>query len=323
MADNLSIEKLTSLPLFKDQEKKVLKDLAGILKEKQYPRGIQIFTEGAFGDALYVILSGEVLITKIVNRKTGETKPLALLREGDFFGEMALIEDKPRSASAVAKGEVQLLCLAKEDFQQLLLSKPAVAAKMLFSLINQLSARLRQASREVSLLFETGRIIGSRRNLQEMGNLILDRLLEVISSSEAGFLALENEFSQEYEIIAARGLPAELTQALQPEDSLVGHFLKTRSEYILSEEGKRYLPGYDSRGLPPRSILAVPLTRENKLFGLIVLLNFKREGVFRQEDLQLLSAVASQVTSAVSLGRYQEEERARERLARAREEKVF
>lgn len=295
------------------------------MEEVKYPEGTEIFPEGSVGEALYIIFSGEVLITKIINKKTGETKPLALLSKGDFFGEMSLLEDKPRSASAIAKSAVVLLRLARKEFQTLLHSEPEIAGTFLFALNNQLSARLRHTSQELTLLFETGRIIGAGKSLKEMCILLLERLLEGIPQSETGFFALENEYTNEYEIIALPGLPQELTQPLSPEEPLIAYFLRRirTSPPWLNEDfttlSEQVLSRSIFRDYGIQSILALPLAEKDRLFGLIVLLNFKERNIFRKEDFQLLLAVGSQVIPAIQIARYREEEKARERLARARE----
>lgn len=321
----IDLEKLTQIPLFRDQEKKVLTRLTKILKEEKYPPGAEIFSEGTVGNALYIILSGEVLITKIINKKTGEKKPLAVLGQGDFFGEMSLLEDKPRSASANAKTEVELLLLPRNEFQNLLHSEPEIAVTHLFALNNQLSARLRRTSQELTLLFETGRIIGAAKSLNEMCTLLLERLLEGIPQSEAGFFALENEYTDEYEIIATQGLPEELIRPLSPKEPLIAYFLSRintasiwlNENYASFEE--QILSSSGLKDYAVQSILALPLVGENELLGIIVLLNFEERHIFKKEDWQLLAAVGSEVIPAIQIRRYREEEKARERLARARE----
>lgn len=266
-----------------------------------------------------------MLITKTINKETGETKPLALLEKGDFFGEMSLLEDKPRFASAVAKTEVKLLRLPRKEFENLFNSEPRVALKQLFALINQLSARLRHTSEELTLLFEIGRIIGSQRSLSEICSLILRQLKEVIPGIEAGFFALENEFTEEYEIVSAQGV-REIPGFLLPEDPIISYFLEGKEYLLINNWDEKSLFFPREQFYIGKSILAVPLLSKNlflgkpsKLFGLIVLLNYEEKNAFRKEDLQLLSAVASQVASTIHIIRYQEEEKARERLAQARE----
>ncbi len=322
---NIKLERITQLSLFKEQEKKVLLRLSKILEEEKYAAGSEIFAEGSVGEIIYIILSGEVLITKIVNKKTGEKKPLAILGQGDFFGEMSLLEDKPRSASAIAKSEVDLLLLPRKEFLNLLHSEPEIAATYLFALNNQLSARLRHSSQELALLFETGRVIGAGKNLSAMCSLLLERVMEGIPKSEAGFFALENEYTNEYELVAAKRLPEELNRPLSPEEPLIVYFLERikANSFWLTEEFLSFQAdvlshsGLGRFGI--RSTLVLPLANRDKLLGLIALFNLKEQNVFKKEDFQLLLGVGTQVVPAIEIAHYREEEEARERLARAKE----
>lgn len=327
MSDLTKIElnKLIQLPIFKGQEKKVLEELTKILEEVKYPQGTEIFAEGSTGDALYIILSGEVLIAKLINIKTDEKKPLALFKQGDFFGEMSLLEYKPRSASALAKTEVDLLRLPRKEYQNLLRSKPEIAANFLLALNYQLSARLRHTSKELTLLFDTGKIIGMGKSLREMCSLLLERIHEGIPQSEASFFALKNDYTDEYEIIASRSLSQEKIQPLSPDDPLILYSfkqLKNPSVWLTEDFASvqdQSIIIHDFRGQQVQSVLVFPLREKGKFLGLVTLFNFSKQNAFTKEDLQLLAAVGSQVTPAIEIANYLEEEKARERLARAKE----
>lgn len=108
---------------------------------KFYLAGQEIFAEGASGDLMYVILEGEVEILK--SAQGGSAKVLSTLGKGEFFGEMALIDDSPRSASAVAKTEAKLLGMNEAVLDTYILSNPEFAAKM----IRNLAKRLRGANK--------------------------------------------------------------------------------------------------------------------------------------------------------------------------------
>lgn len=94
----------------------------------QYKPGEIIFLEYEPGDTFYMIQGGRVKISKVVQDKE---KLLDILESGDVFGEMAIIEDAPRSATAVAVDDVKLLKFKKENFEVLLKTNPAMALKLL------------------------------------------------------------------------------------------------------------------------------------------------------------------------------------------------
>ena len=92
-----------------------------------YPKETMIFSEAQPGEELYIIQKGSVKITKIVDNNE---VLLAVLKQGDMFGEMSLLEAKPRSASAVAYEECQLLAVNKENFQRMVSTQPQIVVRL-------------------------------------------------------------------------------------------------------------------------------------------------------------------------------------------------
>ncbi len=94
---------------------------------RTYPRDTMVFCETMPGRELYIIQKGSVKITKIVN---DNEVLLAVLKQGDIFGEMSLIENKPRSASAVAFDDAVLLAVNKENFERMVATQPQIIARL-------------------------------------------------------------------------------------------------------------------------------------------------------------------------------------------------
>ncbi len=94
---------------------------------RTYPKDTMIFSEAQPGKELYIIQKGSVKITKIMN---DNEVLLALLKAGDIFGEMALLEDKPRSASAIAHEEAVLLAVNKANFKRMVSSEPQIITRL-------------------------------------------------------------------------------------------------------------------------------------------------------------------------------------------------
>jgi CRP-like cAMP-binding protein len=116
---------------------------------QRFPAGAVIFRQGEPGRDVFIIQSGQVVIT---HRGSGKDRRLALLEKGDFFGEMALLEEYPeRSASALALSDVEALQLSGSDFEDLVKSKPRVALRMMA----KLSERLRESNRRLAELQES------------------------------------------------------------------------------------------------------------------------------------------------------------------------
>jgi CRP/FNR family transcriptional regulator, cyclic AMP receptor protein len=146
---------LTKVSLFADLPAVYLRRIASLGVEESYARGTPIFAEGTPGDKLYVILSGSVRISRQVPGMGEEA--LAILKAGDYFGEMALIDDFPRSADAITHESCKLLVLTKERVADLLFVDRDLAYDLLWSFVRTLSARLRETNDKMTFLAVSSR----------------------------------------------------------------------------------------------------------------------------------------------------------------------
>lgn len=142
---------IASIPLFKDLTDEELALLIGIGKEVAYPKGMTLFSEGDPGNALYVVLDGAVRISKVVPGAGEEA--MAFMERGSYFGEMALLDDFPRSATAIAHSDCRVLFIEKGAFLDLLHRRKDMACKILWVLCRTLSARVRETSDRIVTLF--------------------------------------------------------------------------------------------------------------------------------------------------------------------------
>jgi CRP-like cAMP-binding protein len=129
---------IKQIPLFASFTPDELETLASMLRRRVIPKGDFLFHKGDEGTALYIISQG--LIKIAVPTRQGDEVTLAILSDGDFFGEMALLDDMPRSAGAVAMADTQLYMLNRTDFLSFLIpNEHAVRA-----IIQAISLRLRR-----------------------------------------------------------------------------------------------------------------------------------------------------------------------------------
>jgi len=110
---------------FPDLDADALGELSGLVRIKTYPPDILVCKEGAFEDVFYLIIEGEVAITK--HLEGDEQRVLRHSVAGDFFGEMALIQDEPRSANVRTVKETTVLEFDREVFEHLMASSPNLA----------------------------------------------------------------------------------------------------------------------------------------------------------------------------------------------------
>lgn len=108
---------------------------------RNYPKDTMIFSECQSGNEMYIIQDGQVKISKVVD---GKEVILAVLKKGDFFGEMALLENKPRSASAIAHENCRLMAVNRQNFDQMVSTQPQLIARLTTTLADRLWAMTRQ-----------------------------------------------------------------------------------------------------------------------------------------------------------------------------------
>lgn len=141
---------LRSLDIFKELRDRDLGYLVSSLHSRTYREGEVIFVEGDIGRALFVLESGAV---KLTLRAPGEEpRVLYQLKPGDFFGEMALLESLPRTATATATEKTHLHLLYKSKLDSLLQGEPRIGVTIMSHLARLLSARLRRLSADPKLV---------------------------------------------------------------------------------------------------------------------------------------------------------------------------
>lgn len=136
------LEFLKNLKIFEGIKKKHLIYILENLQERKYVKGETIFAENDIGRALFIVFSGTVGLYR--KDKIEEKNVLiSQVHPGEFFGEMALLEEMPRTATAVANEETVVFMLFKTKLESLLFSKPQIGVYLMYHLSTILSARLR------------------------------------------------------------------------------------------------------------------------------------------------------------------------------------
>lgn len=134
MAADRKLEHLAQVKMFSSLNKKELGLVAKVSDIVNVTEGTQVVVEGQIGHEFYLILNGSATV-----RRAG--RKIASLSAGDYFGEMALLDRGPRSATIVADGHCELLVIGQREFMSVLDQVPAVAHKLLVNM----ASRLREA----------------------------------------------------------------------------------------------------------------------------------------------------------------------------------
>jgi len=160
------LQSLSGIPFFGGLDPAALERLAASMRARRFRRGEVIFHIGDPGDALFVIVSGDVKIS--LPSETGDEAILATLRPGDVFGELALLDGAPRSASATALGPTETVVLPRDRFRELLATEAGFRDALLASIAGELR-RLTHHVEELHFLDITGRLAARLVRLAEEG----------------------------------------------------------------------------------------------------------------------------------------------------------
>src|SRR5687768_5184547 len=135
-ATQMTIEALRSVPLFASLDDEAAKDLRNLLSDKVVPQNTRLFRQGDKGNAMYLIESGRVRIS--IHDDDKQEVTLAELAQGDFFGEMSIIDGRQRSADAHVIEDANLAILSRDAFLSFVRTNPDVALEMLSALTDRL-----------------------------------------------------------------------------------------------------------------------------------------------------------------------------------------
>ena len=149
------VASLAGIPFFAGLDEPALERVAAGTRTRRFRRGEVIFHAGDPGDALFVLITGEVKIA--LPSETGEEAIIATLQAGDVFGELALLDGAPRSATASALVAAEAVVLPRDRFRELIATEPAVRDALLASLATELR-RLTTHVEELHFLDMTGRV---------------------------------------------------------------------------------------------------------------------------------------------------------------------
>ena len=192
-----------NIPLFSCLIDSELTAIEKVAVKKTFPKNTILLSEGDSTDALYVICEGKVKVT--IDDNEGKELILSILGTGEYFGEMALLDDEPRSASVTTKETTQLLIISKNDFMGFFSSNPIA-----LNLLKDLIKRLREANKKIEslgLLDVYGRV---------------SRILNQFAKSQEGKMVIEEKLTHQ-EIANMIGSSREMVSIILKELSNGGY----------------------------------------------------------------------------------------------------
>jgi len=174
----ISIALLKEIPIFSDLNEEEIKEIFNISSIKKFEKNDVVLLQHEPGDSLFILLQGKVKV--VLFSKDGKEVILSTLSRGDYFGEMSLLDGKPRSASVIASEDSEFIILKREKFIKLIKNYPNIALKLL----SEFSRRLRTADKKISslaLMDVYGRVaraimeLAEKDGIKEGNNYIIER----------------------------------------------------------------------------------------------------------------------------------------------------
>jgi CRP-like cAMP-binding protein len=246
-----------------------------------YSNGEIIFEEGDKGDVMYVIQSGKVKISK--NSPSGDIT-MTTLQSGAIFGEMALFDKLPRSATARAEGDARILSVDKKKLFSTIGKDPTVVLKV----IKTMSGTIRRLSKDFTELKKKKmNMLCGTMDLEETCTFILEEVRENILAAENGSIMLLEEDGNQLQITAAFGEQAQEKLDLAVGEGVAGDVIGTGKAELVNDVllDSRYKIG----SLEIGSLLCVPFKYQGSCFG-VLNLSSQNGNRFTLDNLRLLNS---------------------------------
>lgn len=194
------IDGLKDMGIFKNFSTEMLEEFSRYFRQISYAANAVVFKEKSEGDTIFIIVSGEIVIEKRLDEEGKEFKPLAVLAKGEFFGEMAVLEDQSRTAQARASEETSLYEIKRSAFLSFIKEHPETGISVFIEIIKVVLRRLRHTSNELTMLFDMSRVIMEEH---KSAAAFMARTVDEISIYFEGAWNINayfyNKFNEEYE----------------------------------------------------------------------------------------------------------------------------
>jgi len=190
----MTIRLLINIPYFSELTIAELQNLVASSEKRSYPAGSIVLHKGDVGEMVYLIVKGKVKV--VVTHPDGKEIILNVLKSGDFFGEMAIFGDMPRSATIVAKKDCECLVISRETIIDQIKKNPSIALKLL----SDMSRRVREADEQIcglTHLDANGRVAQTLLRLSKESNMVTDEGYRVFPTPAVRDIAAMSGTSRE------------------------------------------------------------------------------------------------------------------------------
>ncbi len=294
------------------------------LRERHYMPGEIIMEDESEEGGVFLILEGRVKLTR--RTKFGDEFRLALLHPGDFFGEISLIDGRPRTGRVTAVDDTTTYILGKRDFDKLLEESHPFALRLLLvtsirlrSQNNHFIQELEHTTRHLvtdirrlERIIDASKMINSTLDLNELLKVILDIAVKIVDADSGTVYLIDERKGELWSKVLEASEP--ITIRLPIGKGIAGYVAATGDTLNIPDAylDARFNPEVDKKtGYHTKTILCMPMkNKEAKIVGVFQLLN-KREDAFTSEDENSINSLSVHAALAIEKARLYEEERSK------------
>ncbi|MCD6422985.1 MAG: cyclic nucleotide-binding domain-containing protein [Elusimicrobia bacterium] len=211
------MKKIRDLKIFSSLSEEEIAHLERISQIYELSEGEVLFSEGDEDRDIFVVIEGAIAIKKKIS---GGEKTLAILKEGEIFGEMALFEKQPRSATACAVQRTEILRIEGENFEKFIQEKPEKGFLILLKMIKISSFRLRTMDKYFTVVYDIARKISSAKDLKAVAEILVNDSVETIGASTSA-LYLWNIFNEEFDLVYSNGDVSIFNELIKDENTVL------------------------------------------------------------------------------------------------------
>ena len=302
--------------LFSGVNPKIIRSVVAGAHVRRFAAGDIIFDESSRGREMYCLTRGRVRINKYT--KFGVESLLGVLHEGDFFGELSVVDGMPRSARAEAMDECSAVLLSQQEIRRL----TKESNEFTFNLLTNMAVRLRTMDQtfmleldrsalatkaqvnRLNMLIEASKSVNSAIEIDKLLGLILDAASRSINADRGTLFMLDAATGELWSRVAQGNNIVEIR--LPVGKGLAGYVAKTGEVVNITDAYKdpRFNPEIDKKsGYKTHNVLCMPMRdKEGKIFGVFQFLN-KREGPFLSQDESFIDALSVHASIALENAR--------------------
>jgi CRP-like cAMP-binding protein len=308
------LQELRLIAIFANINPETLESFSRLLKEEKFSQGQYVVREGDHAEAIYIIRSGEVEVKKAIRRDLEKYKTLAILEEGELFGEMAVFGEAFRSADAMARRDSVLWKVDYSELFNLLQTDPVGGIKILQLIITILVARIKTLNRELTTLYELGKSLPQLNNTEDLTKAFFEMVMSNIEPAEIGLLAILNIFNEEFDIYQSSETIKE--RHIGCKDPISVWMNENKIPLIVKDTSED--PRFKDAFYSGRSFIASPFLYEERLLGFILLSHPSSRNAFNYSHMILLSTVCTQVGARLNDLERKKEELLKQRLSQGK-----